>query len=160
MSKRTAGVALLLLLSASGMAAAEEMSTRFGQLSIKDERMLLFKGHPLNPEIQGNNSLNFVKKLSMGATDVILLEDVGGTACPELYYLISVTADGARPTPEFGSCGELLNVIQQGDTILITTRGYMGPFEPKAARAKAAKEKHVFTFRAGVVKRQSTAWRW
>jgi hypothetical protein len=27
----------------------------------------------------------------------------------------------------------------------------MGPFEPKAPRAKAAKEKHVFTFRAGVV---------
>jgi hypothetical protein len=152
MNKGLVSVALILvLLSSSGMAAAEDMTTRFGQLSINDKRMLLFKGHPLDPGIQGNNSLNFVKKFSMGGTDVILLEDDGGSACTELYYLVSVTAEGARPTPEFGSCGELLNVAQQGDAILVTTRGYMGPFEPKAARAKAAKEKHVFTIRAGVV---------
>ena len=88
MNKAIAGVALILaLLSPIGMAVAEDMSTRFGPLSINDERMLLFKGRPLHPEVQGNNLLKFVRKFEIDGMDVILLEDIGGTACPELYTL-------------------------------------------------------------------------
>jgi hypothetical protein len=49
--------------------------------------------------VRGNSALNFVRKFAIGPTDVVLLEDVGGTACPELFFIVSVAAEGARPTP-------------------------------------------------------------
>jgi len=96
---RIAAAALPLLLSAVAPVAAEAMSTRFGTLSINNQYLLLFNGRPLSPEVRGNSALNFVRKFAIGPTDVVLLEDVGGTACPELFFIVSVAAEGARPTP-------------------------------------------------------------
>jgi hypothetical protein len=124
-------------------ASGNPMSTRFGQLSINDENVLLFNGQHLSPEVQGNTSLEFVRNFEMGGTDVILLRDIGGTACLELYYFITITPDGDRPSPEFGSCGELLNLWRREEAILVTTRGHMGHEEPEAVQAKAAKEKRL-----------------
>ena len=151
MTGRLAAFALALFLSTLEPGAAEAMSTRFGPLSINGQYVLLFNGRPVSPEVRGNSALNFVRKFAVGPTDVVLLEDVGGTACPELFFIVSVAADGARPTPEFGSCGELLGVSQHGDDIMVTARGFQGPFEPRAAQKRAARQKHVFVFRAGVV---------
>ena len=65
--------------------------TRFGTLAVDKDRMLLFNGKPVRPPVQGNNSLDLGTPFDMGASDVVLVKDTGGTACPVLYYFVTVT---------------------------------------------------------------------
>lgn len=129
----------------------QETLTRFGSLTVSKDRVLLFNGRLLDPSIVGNNGLDLGKPIRIGATDVVLVRDNGGTACPFLYYFVSVSKSGAKATPSFGTCGELTKIKRIGKSISVTLRDYRGPFEAEAERQKAAKERHVFTFRTGVV---------
>jgi hypothetical protein len=150
-------IAALVVVGGSALAQSglpqepQKTSTRFGSLTVGEDRMLLFKGQKLSPPIEGNNSLNLGEVFQIGATDVVLVMDNGGTACPYLYYFISVTKAGAVATPSFGTCGELGSIRRSGNSISVTMPGYLGPFEPDAKRRKAARERHVFIFHAGVV---------
>ena len=125
--------------------------TRFGTLSIDKGYVVHFNGRAVRPKVQGNNGLSVERVFRLATADVVLFEDVGGTACPSLWYIVAVSRSGAAATPEFGSCGELLGVVRKGETIIVSTRGFRGPFEPEADKARAAKEEHVFVFRRGVV---------
>ena len=149
MRKYIIGFSLLLIAGTSAL--AQETTTRFGALTVNDDKMLLFKGHPLNPPIQGNNSLDVGEPYQIGATDVVLVTDNGGTACPFLYYFVTVSASGAKATPVFGTCGEVTTVKRTGDSISVYMPGFAGPFESQRKQLRAAREKHVFIFRAGVV---------
>jgi hypothetical protein len=146
---------MVLVAGASAFAQLPQKSqqtlTRFGSLTVNDQRMLLFKGRPLDPPVQGNSSLDLGEPFRIGSTDVVLAADNGGTACPFLYYFITVSSSGAKATPSFGTCGELTNLKHTGNTISLTMPGYQGPFEPEAEKRKAARQKHVFVFRAGEV---------
>ena len=132
-------------------ALAEDIPTRFGSLKINDENMLLFKNRPLNPEIQGNSSLSVVGTYQLGSNDVVLIQDNGGTACPAQLYFVTTSASGVKATSAFGTCSDLIEAKQVSDSISVTMPGFMGPFESEAAQKKAAKEKHVFVLRAGVL---------
>ena len=149
------GAAMLLVVGTNVFAQLPQephvVSTRFGSLTVNDQRMLLFKGRPLDPPVQGNSSLDLGEPLRIGSTDVVLVTDNGGTACPYLYYFITVSSSNAKATPSFGTCGELTNLKRTGSTISLTMPGYQGPFEPEAEKRKAARQKHVFVFRSGVV---------
>jgi hypothetical protein len=144
-------IGLVVMFLAVTCAFAQEVSTRFGALSVNEDKMLLFRGQPLKPPIQGNNSLDISKPFTVGSTDVVLVTDNGGTACPFLYYFVSVSKSGAKVTPVFGTCGEATNVKFNGDSISVTMPGFLGPFERQAAQRRAARERHVFIFRGGVV---------
>jgi hypothetical protein len=113
--------------------------------------MLLFQGHPLQPPVQGNNSLDIGTPFHIGESDVVLVTIFGGTACPYLYHFITVTKSGATSTPSFGTCKEALNVRLNGNSILLEMHGYRGPFEPVAERRKAAREIYAFQFKDGAV---------
>ena len=67
----------LALLLATGLAAtavvAEEIPTRFGNLTINAQNVLIYKGRPLNPSIEGNNSLTALGVFQSGASDVALV---------------------------------------------------------------------------------------
>src|SRR6266508_3830563 len=92
---------LSLLLLVCGSVAAQEtntVSTRFGALTVNDAGVLLFKGAPFKPTIEANNSLDLSKTCEIGAADVVLVTDNGGTACPALYYFVTVTKSGAKAT--------------------------------------------------------------
>ena len=102
----------------------QETSTRFGALRVGKDRVLLFKGRPLQPRIEGNNSLNLGEPFRLGATDVVLVTDNGGTACPTLYYFVSVTNSGAKATPAFGTCAELTSLKRVGNSISVTMPGF------------------------------------
>ena len=91
----------------------------------------------------------------MGARDVVLVQETGGTTCPALYYFVYVSASGAGATPAFGTCNALTRVIRKGARLLVTMAGFPGPFERTPARARAAGETHVFTYRAGAVTEKS-----
>lgn len=132
-------------------AFAEDIPTRFGSLKINDENMLLYKNRPLNPEIQGNNSLSVVGTYQLGNSDVVLIQDNGGTACPAQLYFVTASASGVKASSAFGTCTDLIDVKPMADSISVTMPGFKGPFESKAAQRKAAKEKHAYVFKGGAL---------
>jgi hypothetical protein len=131
--------------------ATQKVTTRFGTLTVAKDRILLFKGHKLEPSIEGNNSLNLGTLLHIGPNDVVLVMDNGGTACPFLYYFLTVNKGGARATKSFGTCAELASIKRSADSISVRMPGFRGPFEPASEQRKANKERHVFLFHDGVV---------
>jgi hypothetical protein len=130
---------------------SQDVATRFGVLSVNSDKMLMFKGQPLSPPIEGNNSLDLGTVMSIGAADVVFVTDNGGTACPALFYFVTLTRTGAKATPAFGTCSEFATVKRKGDSISVTMSGFLGPFEPRSAQRRAARQRHVFIFRRGVV---------
>ena len=152
MRKYIIGVALLIIACTSALAQdTKDITTRFGVLTVNDERELLFKGHPLDPPIQGNNSLDLSEIYPIGTTDVVLATDNGGTACPAIYHFVTISKSGAKATRGFGTCSELATVKRTGDSISVSMPGFAGPFESKRKQRTAGRETHVFIFRAGVV---------
>jgi hypothetical protein len=132
-------------------AFAQGVGTRFGLLDVDGEKVLSFKGRPVKPLVQGNDGLSLLDKFSIGATDVVLVRNNGGTACPALYHFVTVSAAGAKATKFFGTCSDQAEAARKGDAVTLTLHGFQGPFEPEAKQAKADKERHVFVFRDGVV---------
>lgn len=133
----------------------QEVTTRFGSLTVDQDRSLLFRGRKLTPSVDGNNSLGLNNPIQIGDTDVVLVVNNGGTACPALYYFVTVSKMGARATKSFGTCSDLTSVKQMGNSIRVIMPGYRGPHEPESAQLRAARQQHVFTFRAGVVTSRS-----
>jgi len=132
----------------------KQTKTRFGLISVREEdRRLLFKGKPVTPAIEGNNGLSIVAHYEIGQSDVLLLQDTGGTACPALFHFITVSAAGLRATPEFGTCSDIIypSLNAETATVTITTNGFQGPFEPEVEKRKARMTKTVFRFANGRV---------
>ncbi len=153
------GFGLAILCAASAGAFAQGLPqeehgfvTRFGVLTVDEVKVLQFNGRPLEPVITGNNSLSLGEPMRVGATDIVLVTDNGGTACPCLYYFVTVSKSGAKATPSFGTCGEITDVKTVGRSISVVMPGYLGPFEPAKERRAAQRQRHVFIFRDGVVK--------
>lgn len=147
-------LAIVVLAACIAVAQSEQelrVATRFGVLTVGENRMLLFEGHPLEPPVQGNNGLDAGEPFRIGTTDVVLITDFGGTACPYLYHFVTVNKGGARATQSFGTCNQVTEVKRSHDSILVFMHGYRGPFEPAAERRKVAREKHIFEFKDGIV---------
>jgi len=152
MSKYILGIALLLLACAGAQAQeTATIQTRFGALMVNDAGVLLFKGAPFQPAIEANNSLDLSEPYQIGSSDIVLVTDNGVTSCPALYYFVTVTKSGATATPSFGSCSDLIKVKRMGDSVSVSMPGYAGPSESNRAQTRAARERHVFTYRSGVV---------
>lgn len=163
-SKKSAslfGLTLAILCTVCSGPLARELPqdtvTRFGSLTVNREKTLEFNGRALEPAITGNNSLTLGEPIRLGATDVVLVRDNGGTACPFLYYFVTVSKSGAKATSSFGTCGEITEVKPAGKSITVVMPGYRGPFEPQKERKAAQRQKHTFTFRDGVVKEAGKA---
>jgi hypothetical protein len=123
--------------------------TRFGDLSISDDNVLLYQGKPLTPTVQGNNSLDVVRTFQVGADDVTLVQDNGGTGCPAQFYLVVTSEAGVRATKAFGTCSDTVKVAHDADSLSISMPGFAGPDEPEAEQRKAAAAQHVFLYRKG-----------
>lgn len=92
----------------------EAVDTRFGKVAGNEELQLLFRGKPI-PNVTGQFSI--ARQYEVGAADVLLLQNSGGTACPARYRFATVTARGIALTPEFGSCSDLIASYQEGNRI-------------------------------------------
>ena len=130
---------------------ANEIATRFGVLSVDEDKRLLFKGQPLNPSIDGNNLLELGEVISIGATDVVLVTDIGGAGCPYQYYFVSISGSGVKATPPFGTCAVLTSLKRKGDSITLIMSGFRGPASSEAAKRRASRQRHIFVYRAGVL---------
>jgi hypothetical protein len=152
MHKWILGIAVLLLAGAGALAQEENnATTRFGALTVSGAGVLLFKSAPVQPTIEANNSLDLSEPYQIGAADVVLVTDNGGTACPATYYFVTLTKGGAKVSHPFGTCSDLIKVKQTGSSISVSMPGFLGPFESKRAQSRAARERHVFIYHAGVV---------
>ena len=127
------------------------VATRFGPLSVSEAGVLLFQSVPVRPTIEANNSLDLGTPYQIGASDVVLVTDNGGTACPALYYFVTVTESGVRVTRSFGTCSDLIKIKRSGDSISVAMPGYQGPAESRQAQRRAARERHFFNYHAGAV---------
>lgn len=90
-------------------AQGAQMPTRFGTLSTNDQSILLLNGKPVKPEVEGNNRLKFVAVVQDDETDVAIIENVGGSACPLLIRIVTVSKGAPNVSPEFGSCSDLVS---------------------------------------------------
>ena len=152
MRKYIFGITLLLLVGTSALAQeTNSITTRFGALTINDAGKLLFKGNPFDPPFRPEDGLSLSEPYQIAATDVVLVTEDGGKACPALYYFVTVKESGAKVTHAFGTCSDLIKIKRTGDTISVSMPGYQGPFESKRAQLRAARERHVFIYHAGVV---------
>lgn len=132
----------------------KQAKTRFGLVSVREDDMrLLFKGKPVTPAIEGNSSLSIVAQYEMGANDVLLLQNSGGTGCPALFHFITVNAAGLRATPEFGTCSDIIypSLDEKTATVTVAMPGFMGPAQSEAEQQKAHMTKTVFRFVNGRV---------
>ncbi len=132
------------------------MPTRFGPLTVNTAHLLGFRGQLMQPKVEGNNSLTFVRKFELKGRDVVLLQDNGGTACPALYRFVSVNRRGARVTSAFGTCSDLLHITRQRETIIVDMPALEGPFATKTERDRAIGRRHYFVFKDGIVKQLAT----
>jgi hypothetical protein len=123
----------------------------FGALTVNDAGFSCSKGAPFQPTIEANNSLDLSEPYQIGSSDIVLVTDNGGTSCPALYYFVTVTKSGAKATPSFGSCSDLIKIKRMSDSVSVSMPGYAGPSESNRAQTRAARERHVFIYRAGVV---------
>ena len=152
MRKCIFGVVLLLLAGSSALAQDENsVTTRFGALSISDAGKLVFKGKPLDPPFEEDAGLSLSELHEITDADVVLVTMDGGKVCPALYYWVTVKESGAKITKSFGTCSDLIKIKVIGDSISVSMPGFEGDFESKRAQRKAALEKHVYIYRAGVV---------
>lgn len=144
----------ILSLASSALAQNSQLletKTRFGTLALNSQSELTFNGRPLEPLIKVNSGMDMGTPFHIGATDVVLVIDYGGTACPVQYYFVTADKSGANATRAFGTCNEETGIQRSGDSIVVTMHGYRGPLEPEAGRRKAARETHVFVYRDGAV---------
>lgn len=101
-------------------AYADDLVTRFGVLSTNARQMLFFNGKPVLPTIEGNNSLTFIAVFRSidpdfkRDSDVVLIQNNGGTACPALYHVAIIMSSGIKVTPEFGTCSDLIDFAKNG----------------------------------------------
>ncbi len=125
--------------------------SRYGVLSVReDDNTLLFKGKPVQPKIEGNNSLSIVASYELGKNDVFLLQNTGGTACPALFTFVTVNAAGLKATPEFGTCSDIIYPTSDlKDSVTVAMVGSSGPFEPTFEKQKAATQTTVYKYFKG-----------
>lgn len=132
----------------------KQVKTRYGLLSVReDDNILLFKGKPVVPTVEGNSSLSIVANYELGKNDVLLLQNNGGTACPALYRFITISIAGVSVTPGFGTCSDIIYPTRDSRTgaVIVTMNGFAGPFQSKVEINTAYMTKKVFRFTNGQV---------
>ncbi|RYH55850.1 MAG: hypothetical protein EON54_12490 [Alcaligenaceae bacterium] len=136
MLKKTTIAAVALVMSFPAMA---DMATRYGKLTVNDALALQLNGKVVAPIVEGNSGLQFLSLYQIGDADVVVLQSVGGTACPIQLRLVTVRASGLRVSPEFGSCSELVTHTFDGEVVTFSMPKMQG------------KGNDVFRYAKGVV---------
>lgn len=143
----------------SGLEAPQaKVTTRFGDVVIKeDDSSVLLNGQVVLPA--PDEPLLIVRHASLGAEDVLLLQSGLGTACPALFRVMTVSAQGVQVSPQFGSCSDLVSAVvqtkpNQAEKLVIRMVGFVGPFEPEEEQRKAARQLLEFIYQQGSLTRE------
>jgi hypothetical protein len=136
----------------------KSVKTRFGTLAVAaDNVSLQMNGKPVLPGVAGNNSLSIVASYELGNADVVLVKNSGGSGCPAMYSVITLTKTSLRANPEFGTCSDIIRATSDlKSSVTVVMVGFSGPFESAAERGKAGMTKTVFRYANGQLTRLGT----
>ena len=156
---RHAAFAASLLLTTAPIAMAQPADGAFGPVSVETRfgpvtvarNTLLFRGGPVTPGVVGDMGLGLGQVLQVGSYDaVIVRNNLGGNGCPMMFYVVAVTAQGAKASPSFGTCSEAADVSRKGDGVSLRM-----PTVSTLAQQRAGKghpgQMHVFVVTNGAV---------
>ena len=133
----------------------KSIKTRYGTLAVGANNVSLqFNGKPVLPGVEGNNSLSIVDNYELGNTDVVLVQNTGGTACAAMYRFITLTKINLRAMPEFGTCSDIIRVtsdLKSAVTVVMVSSS--GTFALPAESSKAKFTKTVFRYSNGQITR-------
>ena len=102
--------------------------------------------------------MHIVRHAPVGAEDVLLLQSGSGSACPALFQVLAVSAQGVQVSPKFGSCSDRVFAVveekpNQAPRLSIRMLGFAGPFEPEEEQRKAAQKMVEFVYQQGSLTR-------
>ena len=147
---RSAAAAFAALLAMSTMALAQSKDTRFGPVSVS-QNTLLFRGKPVVPSVVGETGLLLDRVLEIGSYDAVIVENLlGGNGCPAMFYVVSVTAQGAAASRTFGTCSEAADVSRKGDAVSLRMPTISTLAQQRAGKGDAG-QMHVFVVTNGAV---------
>lgn len=146
---RSATLGATLLLAMPTMALAQSVETRFGPVSVS-QNVLMFGGRPVAPRVEGNNSLGLDEVLHLGGSDAVVVRDNGGSGCPVMFWVVNVTAQSAKASPEFGTCSEGADISVKGDSVSLKMPTVATLAQMRAGLGHPG-HMHVFVVTNGVV---------
>lgn len=120
--------------------------TPFGKLSSSQDNVLLLDGKPVNPRVNGNDSLSFIAQVALKNRRAVLVQNNGGTACPAIYRWVIVSDGGYTVSPGFGSCSDLVKVSTAADSLIVTMPGFAGPFEAPDEQKSTARKRMQYVY--------------
>lgn len=106
-------------------------ATRYGTFEIKrpaeyESETLYFNKKPVQPLIEGNNSLSVEGQFKLKQDDILIVQDNGGTACPAQLYIVKVSPNKTvTPSPLFGTCSDLIEIKQKDNKLVIHMPEFM-----------------------------------
>lgn len=119
---------LVLLGLATSHAHAYEtyLQTKFGTLSVDENHLLHFNGKPVMPGVMGNSALSIGKAYDVGGKILVITTNIGGTACPELFNIITLGAGKATSSPTFGTCDDPYKIQLLNKSLVVEMDGNQG----------------------------------
>lgn len=135
----------------------KEVKTRFGVVAVQEEdSSVVLNGQTVLPTQE--EPVSIVRHAPVGAEDVLLLQSGSGSACPALFQVLAVSAQGVQVSPKFGSCSDRVFALveekrNQAPRLSIRMLGFAGPFEPEEEQRKAAQKLVEFVYQQGALTR-------
>ena len=97
--------------------------TKFGEMRTNENGDLQFKGKTIAPTVNLPSSAYVIATYKLPASDVVLVSQPAGNACPGQYAYITVSPEAARATPTFGTCyDEDVKPVLNGESLSFTMR--------------------------------------
>lgn len=132
----------------------ERVTTSYGVLSIigeSYEKKILWDDREIY--ISEGMGMSLEKAFSFEQEDVVLVQEFnGGAACPAQFFFVILNKKQApKLTPGFGTCSDLADTKQDGETIQVSMPGFAGPFETNNTRRRAAETTHIYRLNQGNV---------
>ncbi len=132
-----------------------QVKTRFGVVAVQEgDSTVLVNGQTVLPAQE--EPVSIVRNAPVGAEDVLLLQSGSGTACPALFQVLAMSAQGVQVSPKFGSCSDRVVAVvedkpSQAPKLSIRMLGFAGPFEPEEEQRKAAQKLVEFVYQQGAL---------
>lgn len=103
------------------------ISTRFGAIKNNADDLLEFKGKVLKPDVVVPSSAYVVNTYRLASSDVVLISQAAGNACPGQYVYVTVDATSAKVSPTFGTCyDDAIEPVLAGESIAFAMKKVKG----------------------------------
>lgn len=138
----------LIVLSVLLIFPAVARVTSMGGLTIEEDGKLYYRGKTLQPGVEANKGLSFVRSFKIGKGTTVLLRNEGSAHCPAMYQFVTLLGKTSEASPPFGSCSQYIRISQpkKSGYVLVT----MPDFQPEGVdpelRQQANAKRRIFRF--------------